>query len=982
MKNRIKISYFSHAFMMLAFMGAVTACVGEEDFGVDNSIKQTVKEGLAVSPIVSDSEVKTATSRAESVDALKEKTLNTLDVFVEHVTNGTGDGTFMKQYHLPFAEGEGGVTPGAAVQEAVNNWLADRWRDEGLVDGEKYNIYVAANNPLTKSDVASVTALKALSYNEVEQGVAIVNETNNNITWGETTTSGNIYKVYDANPGSSRFLTDDKMFMMDGVIKDWTPVVGSKTQVFNVTMNRAAAKIVLNLKFDAEFLTKLQEDGVEVTGSPAWRFNNFAFGAPVFTPDTAPTTGVEVHNSDFNIFHNQDFAGDDKHATITTYSYPTVWTDATGAPSLVVSVGYTQGTGDDAVTSYNYYRIPIVPKATKSLNRNTIYVIDATIATRGSESHEDITEMDNLVYEVLPWNDETNSAAIHNDVESVQHYYFKVNPKIYTLRGDGDQDVVLTYLKAAGTKVNWKLFTYDNEGNQTGVVANDDDAATRGWFYNSSGAFTSTYSDNSGTDWSKMGVEIVQSSEGTSGSSGTITVTSTALNNKAIKYIRLRVYLDEEATFKDGAETMYEDIIIRHFPTDNIQNIEGLWSSYAGATSTFTLTTTDKDEADAWVTQYNGTLTTETVSDVTYIDYTTYLANASDTQHYHIDGPTATDYDTFNNMVQNMANRQRANSQANAVADGGEGHSYYWGTDVQTVATNVRYYNMGYYDYDYYTNGTQNNRYNLYKYQNYYTATYTYTSDPYTLYTVTYTAEQPSTWVDWTDQTNHTGQRTSTITYPGGGEFRAKVYQANETDKIWSITDQQQGYGNTYRTVRGNTSGLTGLNNPHMYVIQISSTSDDYVLGRPILGNPSANQSRDDVVSPAFMIASQLGAVQVFTGNNAPTNAAEHCSLYKEVTADGTAYTGWRLPTQAEIRVISRYQNGTINNVQIPATYRTMTAVLTGERYWCLSGNRINTQTNQIVTTGNSYLRCVRDLSAAEVEALNGFDAIVEKYQK
>jgi hypothetical protein len=273
-----------------------------------------------------------------------------------------------------------------------------------------------------------------------------------------------------------------------------------------------------------------------------------------------------------------------------------------------------------------------------------------------------------------------------------------------------------------------------------------------------------------------MGVEIVQSSEGTSGSSGTITVTSTALNNKAIKYIRLRVYLDEEATFKDGAETMYEDIIIRHFPTDNIQNIEGLWSSYAGATSTFTLTTTDKDEADAWVTQYNGTLTTETVSDVTYIDYTTYLANASDTQHYHIDGPTATDYDTFNNMVQNMANRQRANSQANAVADGGEGHSYYWGTDVQTVATNVRYYNMGYYDYDYYTNGTQNNRYNLYKYQNYYTATYTYTSDPYTLYTVTYTAEQPSTWVDWTDQTNHTGQRTSTITYPGGGEFRAKVY--------------------------------------------------------------------------------------------------------------------------------------------------------------------------------------------------------------
>ena len=129
------------------------------------------------------------------------------------------------------------------------------------------------------------------------------------------------------------------------------------------------------------------------------------------------------------------------------------------------------------------------------------------------------------------------------------------------------------------------------------------------------------------------------------------------------------------------------------------------------------------------------------------------------------------------------------------------------------------------------------------------------------------------------------------------------------------------------------------------------------------------------------LIASQLGAVTVFTGNNAPTNAANHCDQYMEVAKDGTRYTGWRLPTQSEIGVISRYQSGNINNVTIPTAYQTMAVVLGGERYWCLSGQKIQTSNSQVTTEGNAYLRCVRDLSADEINRLNGFDKIVEKYQ-
>lgn len=233
MKNRSNISYFSYAFMTLFFMGAVSACVNEEDFGVDNSIKQnTAKEGLAVSPTVSESDLVLATTRAQSVDSLKEKKLNTLDVFVEHVSTSDA-GKIMKQYHLTNAT------------EGDLNLLANRWRQEGLEDGEKYNIYVAANNPLTSvtfgNDV-DIDSLKRLTYNEVTAGVAELDVDGNIKKNSGDATTGNIYKRYSEGI-TGRAYTKSKDFMMDGVIKNWTPNPATLDQTFDVTMNRAAARL-------------------------------------------------------------------------------------------------------------------------------------------------------------------------------------------------------------------------------------------------------------------------------------------------------------------------------------------------------------------------------------------------------------------------------------------------------------------------------------------------------------------------------------------------------------------------------------------------------------------------------------------------------------------------------------------------------------------------------------------------------------------
>lgn len=1009
---------------MLAFMGAVSACVND-DYVTDDVIKTKVsKEGLTISPTVSESSLVIANTRADDEDPLKEKFLNTLDVFVEPATKSTvdeedvytGTGSFMLQYHLPF---EGG-----SVKEAAENLLANSWRQQGLEMGKYYNVYVAVNNNQTSAvqDLSTfkVADLKALVYDEIDAGVATADKATHDIT-GRT---GLIYKQYAATSADRNALSSDKEFMMDGFIEGWTPKADTQSQVFDVTMNRAAAKIVLNLKFPKSFTDELKEDGLKLGDTPAWKFNNFAFSAPVFDPKTFDKTAttppaVEVYNSADNFISPNGYTyvenkvvEDDKEvdksyyvSQIVTYTYPNSW-DAgdyiTKAPSMVVSVRYYTENGKEFTE--HYYRIPLVKNTVTDIKRNYIYVINANIKTRGSESHEDVDPIDDLEYEVLPWNDETNEAAIHSDAESIQHYYFKVNPKVYTLRGDKDQSVILTYLKAENTKVNWKLFTYDDKGNETEVVANDDPNAIRAWFYNASGDFTTTYNDNEPRmNWSNdgptpMGVTIKQSDEGTSGSSGTITVTSHALNNKAIKYIRLRVFLDEESTFQDDKETMYEDIVIRHFPTDNIQNIVGSWSSYipAGSGVVRTLDTEDLAQAEAWKEEYGVDYTTQEVSKTEYLSYSEYSSHAGETGYLMT--VTEVERDAFLNAVP-LYNRQTADSQEDAIADSGEGHYYYWGTGVTTVATYIRYRDLDDYTYDYTTrNG---NRYDLHKYSNYHTVSYTHTYN-----TIKYVLKiQPTidtgSWVDWIDDAGQTYSEAN-VKYTHASIFTAKVFN---NGIIRAIEPNRTGYGTTYSPYQytyriansGNqggyytyaeetswgshyttafSGGMTNLTNNHMYVIQISSTSANYIMGRPKLNN---NLSNDDVVSPAFMIASQLGAV---TGTEDAATAAEHCSRYVEVTPGdhetATYYTGWRLPTPDELNVIVNYQQGTINGVTIDnVNYQAMTPVLTGRDYWSLTGETYDTG---IGNDWGPYLRCVRDLTAAEVEALNGFDAIVEKY--
>ena len=167
-----------------------------------------------------------------------------------------------------------------------------------------------------------------------------------------------------------------------------------------------------------------------------------------------------------------------------------------------------------------------------------------------------------------------------------------------------------------------------------------------------------------------------------------------------------------------------------------------------------------------------------------------------------------------------------------------------------------------------------------------------------------------------------------------------------------------------------NDDRISSLDNNRMYLVQITSTDESYIVARPKMDGEGENivtHSSDEnnrLVSPAFMLASQLGAVQPSNWNTAQSQ----CQQYVEVTeySDGTIrrFADWRLPTYEELRIIGKYQN------EQPEV---MDEVLGGDYYWSAHNNKAwrksrpdaENPTND--PNGSVYIRCIRDVSPEDL---------------
>lgn len=224
-------------------------------------------------------------------------------------------------------------------------------------------------------------------------------------------------------------------------------------------------------------------------------------------------------------------------------------------------------------------------------------------------------------------------------------------------------------------------------------------------------------------------------------------------------------------------------------------------------------------------------------------------------------------------------------------------------------------------------------------------------------------------WVDWESDRNVRGP----YSQPQGKKkyedswMTSRVYGTfSGSTGIWDIYDDESyervggswynpKYEYTYQAKVHNCE--TEQDNNHMYVIQITKSDGTYKIARPRFNNL---KSDDHTVSPAFMLASQLGVVSAFDSFK---DAANHCEKYVEVSTNKKRYDDWRLPTQEEINSIVEFQND-------KKAANTMDRVLKGYYYWTANGGKSDKVPGSTINNSPGAVRCIRDLSPAEVQEL------------
>ena len=535
--------------------------------------------------------------------------------------------------------------------------------------------------------------------------------------------------------------------------------------------------------------------------------------------------------------------------------------------------------------------------------------------------------------------------------------FFDVEPKEQGIIGNGTQSVTLKYHAPAGASIT------------ISAIPNADlsaDGASRSDFTTthtvSGNTYQALYVDNAGdaTDSEASGSTV---SFSINPAKSEITVSSIALSNHAPKYIRFRVVCN-------GNTGDAKNIYLRHFPTVNIQNIPGWFSYKSESVSTPQYTFNPDLESPAWAScdgmeaeavacpdweTYDKAKDPDKFERVTITNQR--RVQPSSGQYHRMEGPEEVSQAEFQAALADRENRQYANGAANAVqgSSGVYALSYYYGTDPYEFSYSV----LGGSDpegTDYWTmSGILG--YHYFRYTKYYKVTY------YTGYARRYFRYASSyDFVRWIpdSQTPYSPRKKGIRGGTADLFMNAKVYIDGT---IYYVNDSNVG-GGYYRATQGDSRGANSSNN-HMYVIQTSEGSGN--VGYPIV-DETTHTSKDNVVSPAFMLASQLGATDQRGFANYINEAPGHCAKYVETTkisdTEAKIYSGWRLPTKAEFNLIVSLQS--LNKDAMVEVLQTNSC------YGTLPGGADSFEkVTSSSDTGRKFVRCVRDLTPAEVAELN-----------
>lgn len=140
--------------------------------------------------------------------------------------------------------------------------------------------------------------------------------------------------------------------------------------------------------------------------------------------------------------------------------------------------------------------------------------------------------------------------------------------------------------------------------------------------------------------------------------------------------------------------------------------------------------------------------------------------------------------------------------------------------------------------------------------------------------------------------------------------------------------------------------------NARIYHVQITAASAEYRIGYPQIdedGYTAKGNDNAELVSPSFMIASQLGTTDA---TDSEDEVRKHCEKYIEVEGNKDSYVvydDWRLPTPAELDIIAKFQNNSNSAVN---------EILVSKEYWSSNGKH----SVKGGTSEGTRVRCVRDV--------------------
>lgn len=783
--------------------------------------------------------------------------------------------------------------------ERVNNDGAQTFalqaERSGFTANTGYYVYLVANSSLDASVYAGLANINALrSLVQSDSGVMFTGLAGS----PQHFLMDAVAYTADAEPA-----TPGTVVLNDGVASNSTKL--------KAVFRRAAAKVFITIK-----------EGTDVVFADA---ENSATAAYFMRNCPYQTTVIDGYNinSDLETLdqmpQNANFVWGADQVTVAAYGYEHEWANQSAqdkATTMVVNVPLTY---NGIFYANNWYKIPV--SESSSLERNHYYSVTVTVNAPGAENKENPQTVDNVAYEVLPWEDVTISVG--DSSNNPQYLQLNTNHvDMYNVNSDNST------LKFASSSAISSITLVE--------------------------AYYMNYLDEK-INLSSKNPEVYAQIKATAEAgvlNGGITINSPFIGKteeekqQEILALEIPTFSMTEPTEPAGKPAPVEnpgdtqpadpnsdavlDEIAEEYSSEGWwDSVEVSWTRDSEGNVTFTDNSMWSNASQQAQEEYNRRVQAYNNYPSLKAEYDAYLAELAAWEAAN--SGYVTEKAAYDTAYAAYQEELRLYNEAVAAINNSSGDSHsnairYLKFTVTNATGQTAQFTVQQYPTIYITNEKGN---------------YSYRSD-FGGTTYEGVGSENRSGANWNN-----GGWTYGAVASGDYFFGSKVATGSEGN--YSIQYVYWQGGNR------RTSNINGLDNPRMYHVHVTATSANYIVSVPRLdsnGYTESSAENTKLVSPSFMIASQLGATM--TPNGGIDQAKSHCEQYVEVT-DGKVYDDWRLPTAAEIDIIIQHQD----------VSDAMAVVLTGNAYYCAyntdaNGNVIYTKDTG-KTGGQRAVRCIRD---------------------